>query len=232
MRPAYALTVFECSAKSTGRDGLQPAYVSDDDEGRERITLILLYNPAAGRDKEHTGYHYITVTNLPALLRGGAHNEEAHCVRCLHTFAGVGAAVRLEAHRPECRGINGGGVQRVTMPSAEDGKNILEFKDYQKILRAPFAIYLDFESTLKAVANEDLPLSAQQSKKEGKTPNTERLQVHHTNSYHFTTLGPDGNRYNDGDYDSFYRGPGAAKHSRYQRSGRTHQGPPSERAEA
>ena len=49
--PAYALTVFECSAKSTVRDGLQPAYVSDDDEGRERITLILLYNPAEGETR-------------------------------------------------------------------------------------------------------------------------------------------------------------------------------------
>ncbi len=100
-------------------------------------SLILLYNPAKGRDKEHTRYHYITVTSLSALLRGIARHEEAHYVRCLHTFAGEGAAVRLEAHRPECRGINGGGVQRVAMPSAEEGKHILEFKDFQKILRAP-----------------------------------------------------------------------------------------------
>jgi hypothetical protein len=137
--PAYALTVFECPVKSKGRDDLQPVYVSDDDT-RERITLIMLYDPAEGRDKEHTGYHYITVTSLSFLLRGGAHNEEAHCVRCLYTFAGVGAAERLEKHRPECRGINGGGVQRVTMPSADN--NILEFKDFEKTLRVPFAIYL------------------------------------------------------------------------------------------
>ncbi len=58
-----------------------------DDDTRERITLILLYDPAEGRDKEHTGYHYITVTSLPALLRGDARNDEAHCVRCLYTFA-------------------------------------------------------------------------------------------------------------------------------------------------
>ena len=95
LNPAYALTVFECPVKSKGRDDLQPVYVSDDDT-RERITLIMLYDPAEGRDKEHTGYHYITVTSLPALLRGVARNDEAHCVRCLYTFAGVDAAYRLE----------------------------------------------------------------------------------------------------------------------------------------
>ena len=43
--------------------------------------------------------------------------------------------------------------------------------------------------------DEDQPKSAQQSKRDGKTPNTERLQVHHTNSYSFITLGPDGKSY-------------------------------------
>ena len=192
--------------------GVQPVYVGDDDT-RQRITLILLFDAKAGPpDKAHTGYHYITVTSLSALLRGDARNEEAHCTRCLYTFAGVGATERLEKHRPECRGINGGGVQRVTMPSAEDDNNIFEFSEFEYTLRAPFAIYLDFESSLVAVPDEHQPKSAQQSKRDGKTPNTERLQVHKTNSYNFITLGPDGKSYLDGDYDSFYRGPEAAKH--------------------
>ncbi len=91
------------------------------------------------------------------------------CVRCLYTFAGVGAAERLVKHRPECRG--NGGVQRVTMPTAEDGKNILEFREFEMTLRAPFAIYLDFESSLVAVPDEEHPMSAQKSKREGVIPN-------------------------------------------------------------
>jgi len=98
------------------------------------------------------------------------------------------------------------------MTSAEDDKNIFEFNEYAYTLRAPFAIYLDFESSLVAVPDEEQPKIAQQSKRDGKTPNTERLQVHRTNSYNFITLGPDGKSFDNGDYDSFYRGPEAAKH--------------------
>jgi hypothetical protein len=146
------------------------------------------------------------------LLRGISRNEEAHCLRCLQTFAGDGATARLEKHRSECRSINGGSVQRVTMPSAEDGKNILEFGDYEKTLRAPFAIYLDFESSLVAAGDDEQPKSCKKSRLKGEAPNTERLQSHVTNSYHFVTIGSDGKRWLDGEYDGFYRGPSAAKH--------------------
>jgi len=212
--PDYSLTIFECPTTSKGREDLQPAYMSNtSDESRpNQITLILLYDAKAGA--EHTGHHYITVSNIQALLRGEAQNEEAHCLRCFHTFAGVGAASRLAQHRPECCGINGGGVQRVTMPTPD--KNILEFTDYEKKLRAPFAIYLDFESSLLAVPDAEQPKSCQKSKLDGNVPNTERLQVHRTNSYRFITIGPDGKRYDgvdtDVEYNGFYRGPDAAKH--------------------
>ena len=95
--PDYSLTIFECPTKSKGREDLQPAYVGDESRANQ-ITLILLYDAKAGA--EHTRHHYITVSNIQALLRGDAHNEEAHCLRCLHTFAGVGAASRLAQHRP------------------------------------------------------------------------------------------------------------------------------------
>jgi hypothetical protein len=98
------------------------------------------------------------------------------------------------------------------MPSAEDGKNILEFGDYEKTLRAPFAIYLDFESSLVAAGDDEQPKSCKKSRLKGEAPNTERLQSHVTNSYHFVTIGSDGKRWLDGEYDGFYRGPSAAKH--------------------
>ena len=63
-----------------------------------------------------------------------------------------------------------------------------------------------------AVPDEDQPKSAQQSKREGLTPNTERLQLHQTNSYSYVLLGPDGDRYRDGEYDGFYRGSEPVKH--------------------
>jgi hypothetical protein len=88
------------------------------------------------------------------------------------------------------------------MPSADEGKNILQFKDFEfeKTLRAPFAIYLDFESSLVAVADNDQPKSCQKSVRDGIAPNTERLQAHLTNSYHFATIGPDGKRWGDSSY--------------------------------
>ena len=88
------------------------------------------------------------------------------------------------------------------------GENLLEFKDFEKALRAPFAIYIDFENSLVAVPDEEQPLSAQHSKREGVIPNTERLQVHKTNSYCAVVLGPDGARISE----LLYRGPEAAKH--------------------
>ena len=93
------------------------------------------------------------------------------------------------------------------MPSAEDGNKILEFKDFEKALRVPFAIYLDFESSLAAVPDEEQLMSAQKSKREGVIPNTERLQLHRTNSYCAVVLGPNDEKL----AELFYRGPSARK---------------------
>ena len=125
--PAYALTAFECPVKSKGRD-----------------------DPAEGRDKEHSSYHYITVTSLPALLREAP------------VMMNVRKTERLVKHRPECLGINAGGVQQVTIPTVDN--NILEFRIRND---PPCAFrYLDFESLLVAVPDEEQPMSAQQSKRE------------------------------------------------------------------
>ena len=78
--------------------------------------------------------HYITASNVNALLRVDD-NLEAHCLRCLHTFAGIGAQQRLDLHTPTCEGILSGGVQRITMP--KEGENILKFKDFDKGLHVP-----------------------------------------------------------------------------------------------
>lgn len=88
---------------------------------------------------------------------------------------------RLARHEPECRGINNGAVQRVFYPTK--GKDdSLEFKGFDKAVRCPFAIYLDFQSSLMPVDDAEQCGGA----------STERMTKHVANSYNYRCVGPDG----------------------------------------
>ena len=93
--PKYSLLVWQCPMQSASRGDFFPAYISPH-EDRERIILVVLYEVEA-ESEETAKSHYITVSNVNALLRVDS-NYEAHCLRCLHTFAGANSKANLECH--------------------------------------------------------------------------------------------------------------------------------------
>ena len=94
-----------------------------------------------------------------------------------------------------------GGVQRITMPR-EGVDDKLMFTASERTLRAPFAIYLDFESSI-------VPVEASE-RRCGEA--TERLSKHVANSYCARVVGPDGMSYGKHDLgEVLYRGPNAAR---------------------
>ena len=193
--PGYALTVIDCPARSSTRKRLRPVFTSER-KGCREVVLILLYD-AAGR------HHFVACRNVGALFRDKHNGEEATCLRCLHTYSGDGAKDRLEDHSPHCHGVNGGqhGVQRTVCPEVnEDGtKPVIEFKDFHARIRLPYAAYLDFESSIVPVPEDE------QCKGKG----TQRLSKHEPNSFKFLTVGPDGEKLAD-EHCPLYRGPDAA----------------------
>jgi hypothetical protein len=118
------------------------------------------------------------------------------CLRCLHTFSGDGCDERLSRHQPDCLGINSGGSQKIQLPTK--GKDdILSFKDWDKTLKMPFTMYLDFESTLEKLERKE-------------DQNTQKLQRHSCSSYSFITIGPNGDKIQE--LSQFYRGSDPSKH--------------------
>ena len=87
--------------------------------------------------------HYVSIQDLSRLLASQVSSKKAakhfcHC--CLHGF---GSEELLEKHAELCRPGEIG--QRVEMP--EEGSTI-NFRNYHKMLRAPYVVYFDTESYL------------------------------------------------------------------------------------
>ena len=83
------------------------------------------------------GWHYITVTELLALLIGGMskHHGDFYCLNCLHSFA---TENKRESHKKVCEKQI---FCYVGMPSKDTKK--LEFNQYQKSDKASFVVYAD-----------------------------------------------------------------------------------------
>ena len=105
-----------------------------------RINLILT--------KQGENTHYSLVKRLSALLYDqNRHNESKHfCERCLH---GYSRRELLERHKPECKGLLKSPT-RTEMP--KEGDNKMSFQNYYKQMKAPYAVYADFECVLKKIA--------------------------------------------------------------------------------
>ena len=90
--------------------------------------------------------HYCYIKNLSRLLYSQQHSEDHHyhyCVRCLQGFS---TQAVFQKHRALCRGASSRPT-RIAMP--EKGKDTLKFQNYQRQMKAPYVIYLDFESIIE-----------------------------------------------------------------------------------
>ena len=109
-----------------------PLRITEHTERLHHVNLLLL------QDGEKT--HYCLISNLDRFLSrtNSRHNRAFFCPYCLHGF--IRAELKSN-HIPYCK-ING--PQKVELPAP--GDNILQFKDFHKMLKTSFTIYCDFET--------------------------------------------------------------------------------------
>ena len=88
-------------------------------------------------------YHYLAVTNLSGLLQGNSSNHEGdfYCLNCFNSYT---TKNKLKEHEEIC---NNHDSCHIEMPKWVE--KILKYNPGEKSLKAPFAIYLDFECLLK-----------------------------------------------------------------------------------
>ena len=120
-------------------------HVSEMDRpGIPSVNLMLM--TALDKDTGNPKYHYCYIKSLSRLLRQQYYDHKRHfCTRCLQGYTTEGL---LEKHSTLCRGA-AYRPTRIDMP--EKGKNILQFTNYQKQMKAPFVIYADSESILEKI---------------------------------------------------------------------------------
>ena len=97
--------------------------------------------------KQGENTHYSWVKRLTALLYDQSrHNESKHfCERCLHGYT---KRDFLERHKPECKGLLKSPT-RTEMP--KEGETKMAFKNYYKQMKAPYAVYADFECLVRKI---------------------------------------------------------------------------------
>lgn len=103
------------------------------------------------------GGHYSWIRSFDRLL-GDQNKHKArgyYCETCLFPF---NSQKRLDTHKPFC---GAGYLTAIAMP--DDTDNILQFKNYQRMIKKPVVVYADFEVCLKPTDNDASNLSEDQS---------------------------------------------------------------------
>ena len=87
--------------------------------------------------------HYLSVTNLSALLQGNSsnHKEGFYCLNCINSYTSKN---KLKEHEEICNNHDG---YRIEM--SKQVEEILKYNPGEKSLKAPFTIYLYLECLLK-----------------------------------------------------------------------------------
>ena len=119
-----------------GDKSIYPLTVSKVKGAEHEINLMLIKN---GENS-----HYCLVKDMSALLSAqkSKHNGKIHfCMNCLNSFNNK---ERLEKHKEYCYNNK---CVKIEMPQPEKSK--LRFKNFYRSEKAPFVIYVDFESLIK-----------------------------------------------------------------------------------
>ena len=88
-------------------------------------------------------WHYLTVKNLPGLLRGitSTNKEDFYCLNCFHSYS---TRNKLESHKKICKNHN---YSNVEMPT--ENNNIIKYNQGEKSIKLPFVVYADLECLLE-----------------------------------------------------------------------------------
>ena len=93
--------------------------------------------------KEGEKSHYVLIKNMSALL--SEHNSRHKSYVCPSCLKGYREEAKLDKHITNgCTKFG----EKVELPSEEDAKEYIQFKNTHKMLKKPFVIYCDFESLL------------------------------------------------------------------------------------
>ena len=110
-----------------------PLYITK----KKDVCNILLYNN-----------HYILIKDFNRLMFNQTKYEgkKHFCFHCLQCFSSEAV---LQKHKPDCMAFNG--MQAIKMPK----EKVLKFTNFHKQLKAPFAIYADFEAINEKVCGPE-----------------------------------------------------------------------------
>ena len=91
-------------------------------------------------------WHYLTVKNLPGLLRGitSTHKEEFYCLNC---FCSYKTKMSSKYIKKICENHN---YCHIEMPTKDN--NIIKYNQGEKSIKLPFVIYADLECLLEKVS--------------------------------------------------------------------------------
>ena len=91
-------------------------------------------------------WHYLTVKNLPELLRGitSTHKEDFYCLNCFHPHR---ARNKLKVHKKICENHD---YCNVEMPTKDN--NIIKYNQGEKSIKLPFVVYADLECLLEKMS--------------------------------------------------------------------------------
>ena len=91
-------------------------------------------------------WNYLTVKNLPGLLRGitSTHKEDFYRLNCFHSYR---TKNKLEVHKKICENHN---YCNIEMPNKDN--NIIKYNQEEKSIKLPFVIYADLECLLEKMS--------------------------------------------------------------------------------
>ena len=146
------------------KDGIHTMY-SSMVKSKKTITLIYI------SDESSQNEHFLWVHNTSRLFRTNAQKNALHyCMNCLN--ARYPTREKLEEHEEVC--LKNQATKVILPKENSDGtKPIHKFENHFKIIRHPFALFTDFESTLKKYKDV----------KKNPKCNTDKFQHHQPNSY-------------------------------------------------
>ena len=91
-------------------------------------------------------WHYLTVKNLPGLLRGitSTHHGDFYCLNCFRSYRTIN---KFELHKRICENHD---YCRVEMPTKDN--NIIKYNQGEKSIKLPFVIYADLECLIEKMS--------------------------------------------------------------------------------
>ena len=115
---------------------IRVAYRSEYNNKRKKQVILFMIT-------DGKKWNYLAITNLSALLQGKSsnHHEDFYCLNCFNSYTRKN---KLKEHKEICNNHNSCHIE---MPKWVE--KILKYNPREKLLKAPFAIYLDLECLLK-----------------------------------------------------------------------------------